>query len=86
MLFHELIEPLQNLIAKHLLSLCPYLTTKMARQYVDTLFAQLIFVYYKQILYKHDMEINMSNSDISKMLEHIISFTLAGIRNYETIR
>ena len=85
-LIHELIEPLQSIMLKKIIFLCPYLTKEMAQQCVDSLFAQLIFIYYNQLLINQDKEINISNSDMDNILEHIVSFTLAGIRYYEVIR
>lgn len=84
MFIDEVVNPLRDIVRKPLVALCPYLTREQASQCIHSLVAQLIYALHAQILFAGADEAEMPVLNIKKTLDHIIQFTSAGVRQYDT--
>lgn len=82
MFFHEVVDPLHDIVRKPLMALCPYLTLEQANQCMHSLVGQAIYTLHAQTLFAGTVETAMPLLNIEKTVNHIIRFTAAGIRQY----
>jgi len=84
MFFHEVVEPQRSIIREPLRTLCPYLSEEQANQRMYSLFAQLIYMLHAQSLFVSVDKAKIPVLNLDRILKHIIRFTVAGIRQYQT--
>ncbi len=78
----EMIMPVFTLLLESVVKICPGLTKEQAMWSIYSLIAQLIHTIHMQTIMGDCMK-GMPVFDVSKAVEHIVSFTAAGVRSLE---
>lgn len=80
MCVEEMIMPVFKLLLEAMLKICPGLDNAKAAWSIHSLIAQLIHTIHIQTM-MHDSLKGMPQFDISEAVDHIVSFTAAGVRS-----
>lgn len=78
----EMIMPVFTLLLEAMEKICPQLTKEQAMWSIYSLIAQLIHTIHMQTI-MGDLLKGMPDFDVTKAVEHIVSFTAAGVRSFE---
>jgi AcrR family transcriptional regulator len=78
----EMIMPVFTLLLESLEKICPDLTKEQAMWSIYSLIAQLIHTIHIQTMMGDCLK-GMPVFDVTKAVEHIVSFTAAGVRSFE---
>lgn len=78
----EVIQPVRNTMRQALVMVCPRLNRVDADLCLHSIVAQILNLLHTQELYKGLDKKDMPILDIEKTVEHIVKFSVAGIRSY----
>jgi AcrR family transcriptional regulator len=82
MFFEEMISPIMDTLLSALQKICPSLSHENAVCSIFSTVAQLLHTVYAQELFAHEGNDAVPDFDLSRAVDHIVTFSAAGIRAY----
>lgn len=83
MLIAEMIAPVMGALVKAVCEVCPDLQHRSARPIILSIVGQLVYTVCAMHMFEDSEDPELPPLDLNEMVEHIVTFSAAGIRGYE---